>query len=411
MKHCNKPLEIKSGNSKGKTMFYAECGVCGLKWKDYNKKIVEDYFKNHTMTDEKKMSEINTTLSQSTQLAKIPNDRTALITWSQNNMIALMNQSAQFIDKPATQRMIEKNVRYVSNLSGKAWDKVWNTDEGQESITHGFSEALYYGAILGEMGDLVPFGNGCEFIASVECYENAMSKGKNPPFSDIEIKPIYENDTDIDIYQKDGSFHADFKIILPRGELAGMIVRAKRNDTGKYIGEAYDVKRLLEKAAQHSPSYKNYILDVEQFNRIKSEGNLKEDKNGHKYFEKVFDKRDGGTWSKKIYEHDLVNPYDGPDRPEMLRKAAGKSFFRPYMKVRNASAMAEEWSDDNSITDDSTMDQAADHVLNVAKGQFETKEPPIKDAEIIKEKEPVEEKEVDKNEGGLFNEDKEIKEL
>ncbi len=55
-------------------------------------------------------------------------------------------------------------------------------------------------------------------------------------------------------------------------------------------------------------------------------------------------KKGGGTWVKKIFREDITNPYDGADRPEMLRKVAGKSFLQPYMRVRNSTAAMDELS-------------------------------------------------------------------
>ena len=51
--------------------------------------------------------------------------------------------------------------------------------------------------------------------------------------------------------------------------------------------------------------------------------------------EKKIPKNDGSTWNKKIYGDDITNPYDGPDRPEMLKKSAGKSplFWKGFRRV------------------------------------------------------------------------------
>jgi len=137
----------------------------------------------------------------------------------------------------------------------------------------------------------------------------------------------------------------------------------------------------------HSPAYKNYIQEKEDFQRAKVEGKLKKDDNGREYFEKKFP-----TWTKKVYFEDIVNPYDGPDRPEMLRKSAGKSFFRQFVRTRNAFAMSEELSD---IDDgEPTRMKTCDNVLNRATGQFSgSREPEIKDADIVVEPEKEDGKE------------------
>lgn len=377
IKCCNKEVKIQSGKENGKTLYYAICPVCDKKHKSENKKDVENYFSAVTKP-----------------LAKIPDKPQNIIEWGEKNLPALINQSAQFIDKPATKRMIDKNLRYVSNLSGKSWDKIWKTPEGQESISYALSESLYNAALLPEMGSIVPFGSVAEFIPGVECYKFALEQGNNAPFSDIQIDLIHENDQ-TENYQKDNNFHIEIKRGIPRGEIIAVVVSAIRNDTGNRIGEIYDTDRLLGKAEQHSPAYRNYLKEKAEFKKIQIEGKLLSDSDG-KYFIKVVEYTKDNkkqSFDKRIYEHDIKNPYDGPDRPEMLRKAAGKSFFRPYMKVRNAAAMAEEWQQDPL----DTRDQAADHVLNSAVNQFEN----IQDAEIIPE-----ENENPEN-GNLFEEDPE----
>jgi len=383
---CNQQIEIKSGREAGKMLYYALCPTCGKKLKSEKREEVEKYFSQPE--------------KQNYQLAKIPDKPQAIIEWGMNNLPALMKESAQFIDKPNTKRMIERNLRYVSNLSGKSWDKVWKTPEGQESISYALSESLYYAAILPEMGSIVPFGNMAEFIPGVECYKFALEHGNNSPFSDIQIDLIHEKDK-TENYQKDGNFFIELKRGIPREEIIAVVVSVIRNDTGKRIGEIYDVERLLQKAEQHSPSYRNYLIEKNEFKRMEVEGKLQKDTNGNQFYLKKIDyEKDGKkqSWDKKIYESDITNPYDGPDRPEMLRKAAGKSFFRPYMKVRNAAAMAEEWQKESP----ETREQAADHVLNRAVDQFQFKESEkenIQDAEIIEE-----EKEERKEGTELFDE-------
>lgn len=387
---CNKPIEIKTGKQNGKTLFYAECPTCGKKNKSENKNAVEDYFAHES-----------TTTAMTTTLAPIPKKPADIIEWGNKNLPALINQSAHFIDKPATKRMIEKNIRYVSGLVGKSWDKIWSSPDGQESISYALSESLYYAAVLPDMGSIVPFGTMAEFIPSVECYKFALETGRNAPFSDIQIDLIHANDK-TENYQKDGNFFIEIKRGIPRGDVIAVVVSGVRSDTGKRIGEVYDVDRLIEKAKHHSPSYRNYLIDKAAFDALRVENKLKKDGDGRLYFEKQIPKADGGTWTKKIYESDITNPYDGPDRPEMLRKAAGKSFFRPYMKTRNASAMADEW-DREPIE---TRDDAADHVLSRAAGQFTN----ISDGEIV-EPENEEPKTTVKSEPPKQEKEKPIKKL
>ena len=385
--NCNVELKPQKGHSEQKGDYiYYNCQDCSTRGIGKTAKDAEkDFLKNHPQETQIESGQQETQTSIITLAPKSPKD---IIKWAQSNMPALMEQSAQFIDKPATRRMIEKNIRYVSGLTCKSWDKIWNTPEGQESISNALAEAHYYASTLPDMGSIVPFGTVAEFIPSVECFEFAMLQGKNSPFDMIQIIPVHENDQ-----RKpelvNGNFDLHLQYGIPRGKIIAVCVMARRSDTGKTIGEIYDVDRLLEKAKHHSPAYRNYIIEKENFQRAKIEGKLKRDQHGREYMETVINKKDGGTWEKKSYEHDITNPYDGPDRPEMLRKAAGKSFFRPYMKVRNATAMADEWKSDETINDDISRNQAADNVLSQAENQFVDKTK-IKDAEIVAEKDDIE---------------------
>jgi hypothetical protein len=378
MKCCNEELTLKTGKKNGVDMVYYVCPACGKKGKGKTQKEAEKDF----------LSSQPDTL-QNTALTPMPSTPDAVAEWSKKNLSALIRHSAQFIDRPSTQRMIEKNVRYISGLSGGTWTKIWSSPEGRESIEYALSEALYHAATLPDMGSIVPFGSIAEFIPSVECYKFALETGNNAPFKDIQIIPIHENDI-TKCYRKDGNLCIDHAIGIPRGEIIAVAVTAIRTDTGNTIGEIYDVSRLMEKAAAHSPSYKNFIIEKENFQRLKSEGKLQKDAAGREYMEIEIPKRDGTTWKKKTYETDLVNPYEGPDRPEMLRKSAGKSFFRPYMKVRNSAAMAEEWQGQEP----DTRESVADDLLNRAGSQFAN----IIDAEFDPVPDVPEKKEEVKNE-------------
>jgi hypothetical protein len=380
MKHCNTEIEIKKGKQNGKELFYAECPVCGIKHKAETEKAVEKYFNDAVL---KVPTENNYQLAT---ISTIPKDTKKLHDWYQSNLPAFRNETLKIQNKPATDRMIVRNYNYVMRIiENKNFKKVVESDIGLQSITDAFGDALSMAATLGEMGDIVPFGAMAEFIPNIECYKFALETGNNAPFRDIQIDLIHENDQ-TDNYQKEGNFYIEIKRGIPRGEIIAVVVSGIRTDTDKRVGEIYDVERLIAKAEQHSPSYRNYLIEKNEFKRLQVEGKLKQDAGGL-YYQKDIPKADGGTWPKKVYEHDITNPYDGPDRPEMLRKAAGKSFFRPYMKTRNASAMAEEWNDELP----ETREQAADSVLNKAMSQFETAN--IKDADIVTE-----------NEKGLFNE-------
>jgi len=277
-----------------------------------------------------------------------PKNKTELAAWAERNMDVLMSQSAQFIDRPATKRMIDKNIRYAMSAELK---DAWTTPEGQESIVDALVEAFEIGATLPEMGALVPFGKSVEFIPSVNAYVFALTSGKNPPFANISITCIHQNDV-FDISQKDGNFSFEIKKIgFPRGDVVGVVVMATESATGRTIGDAYDEPRLMQKAERHSKNYKYYLDDMRALAEARTQGK--------DYITKWGD--------KKIYEHQIMNPYVGADKPEMLKKLAGKSFFAPYMKVRNARAFEAEWSDDagpGSSAIDKVLDAAVDQVKN-----------------------------------------------
>lgn len=294
-------------------------------------------------------------------------------------------------DMKAMERLISNNMRYVQNA--KQLKDIWTTEEGQESIIHETEEAMMMGAELGKMGDLVPFKPVCQFIPSVEAYEFALTNGNNAPFQDITIEPIYEGDKFMN-GRKSGDFFLDFESFGDRLEVIKVAVYGFERKSSHIIGEVYAADRLLEKASEHSQPYRNYLKMMKAFEYAKSEGKTSTDENGResfiyfviketedKYFQQSVDnfkaaerdgklktdgkgeyavqvlpKKDGGTWEKKTYRYeveggkeqktiyidDLTNPYAGPDQPEMLRKAAGKSFLRKYQKVRNSEAALSE---------------------------------------------------------------------
>lgn len=406
MKCCNKTLKLQTGKQDGKELVYYVCDDCGRKGKGIDQKEAEKFFKDSKSANQEKVEpESNVAVNTTATFELIPKTDNAIDIWFETYLQIMIYNSPPTQNKEATERMLRKNIKYVKKIiSDTKFKKVTSTVEGMESITDAFGDALEMSAMLGEMGDIVPFGSTAEFIPSIECYKFGLETGKNAPFKDIDILLVHENDQVIDNEISNGNYIFKYKPVIPRGEVIAVVVLATRTDSDKTIGEVYDVARLLEKAKVHSPSYKNYIIDKEDFKRMEVEGKLKTDNSGRKFMEKKFP-----TWTKKIYEHDIVNPYDGADRPEMLRKSAGKSFFRPYMKIRNSMAMSDEWSGETE--EDSTFEQSADTVLNQARGQFQS--PGIKDAVIIPdneksggEKEPIQKKEeLKKNQGGLFNED------
>lgn len=388
---CNKKLTI---NKTTDGTNWAKCEVCGKKGKGKTEAICLTEFEKS-----KPEKKVETQSNQITVLKPIPKKPDEVVKWFSQNVLEIRKNSPRLLDKTATDRMMDMNTKYILRLiEDPKYKKVTATDEGMVSVTDAFWNAVNMGATLGDMGDIVPFGSTAEFIPSVECFKFVLENGKGAPFEDIDIQCFYEHDQVIDNETKNGNFTFSFKKGLPRGEVVSVIVSGIRTDVNKRIGEIYDADRLIEKAKRHSPSYKNYLIEKDDFKRMEVEGKLKKDSTGRMYFEKKIDKRDGGTWDKKIYADDIVNPYDGPDRPEMLRKSAGKSFFGPYMKTRNASAMADEWQEEND-TSEMSLDKVADHVLDKAMGQFtkgvDVQKDKVYESDNIKDAEIVVEKNVD----------------
>lgn len=276
------------------------------------------------------------------QVVEKPTSPTTLSTWAEQHLPELIKKSASFQDKPATQRMIQKNTQYVINHKGLA--ECWKTEEGRDSITKALEDSFWMGAMLPEMGSIVPYGSTCEFIPAVEAFNFALTTGANNPFEKIDIIVVHKNDIH-DIGRKDGQFYCNVKQGFPRGEVIGVVVTGLRSD-GITVGESYDVNRLLEKAKTHSPSYRAYLRDKSEFDQARTEGKTKR-QGEREYLEKTMYKKDGSSYPKKIYADELVNPYEGADQAEMLRKLAGKSFLNPYMKIRNSMAMSDEWTEQN----------------------------------------------------------------
>lgn len=92
----------------------------------------------------------------------------------------------------------------------------------------------------------------------------------------------------------------------------------------------------------HSTSYQYYLKDKEAYELAKSEGKITKSQYGDDQFK---------SGNRMVYVKNLTNPYDGPDKPEMLRKSAGKSFLAPYMKVRNSEAAMKEAQSHEDVRD------------------------------------------------------------
>lgn len=317
--------------------------------------------KGRTMDEAEKAFDI------STPAIVVLDDARKLPSYIASHATDLAQIAAPFVrsDRPAFNMMVKKNVRYVQSLTGKAYDETWTTKEGQESWLAALEDALILGATLPDMGCIVPFGKVVEFIPDVEAYRFAVTTGSSAPFESLEIEPIYEKDQ-YKIGRKEGNFSIEFtSITANRGDVIAIAVYGKHRATEKVIGEVYPVDRLIEKARAHSISYRQYLQDVAAFEAAKMEGKVKSSE-GREYIERKIPKKDGTTWDKRVYKDEMHNPYEGADRPEMLRKLAGKSFLAPYIKTRNSTAAINELSADDDMS--SLLDGALDAAFDVVPG-------------------------------------------
>jgi hypothetical protein len=270
-------------------------------------------------TEKSALTEFEKALAQTGQVALTKKEN--FLPWINQHETEFINHGAAYLDRPALRRLIKKNTDYIMKADLK---NAWNTPEGVQSIAAALSEAVSLGAVFPETGSLVPFKDVVEFIPSVHVYKSALTTGQNPICKNIVIDCIYEND----IYEAgtvNGQFHYELKkVSLPRGDVIGVVVIAEKSD-GKTIGDIYDIDRLMKKAEQHSTSYKYYLKDMRDLLKAQSEG-----KN---YIDK---------WGKKYYAEDITNPYVNADRPEMLKKVAGKSFLTPLFKEKMINAAVGE---------------------------------------------------------------------
>lgn len=315
--------------------------------------------------------------------------------------------AAPFLAKtPAFDRMVRMNIKYVTQNKNDKFLDCWKTPEGRESIVDALEEAFSLGATLPAMGSIVPFGGVVEFIPSVEAYEFALTTGKNAPFTDVRIDPIHEKDQYECREDENENFNFRFtSMVAQRGELIGIVVRAT-TPSGRKIGRIYPVDRLLEKARAHSRGYQNYLIDKLAFETAKTEGRVKTE-GGREYVEKTVEYTKNGqkrSFVKKIYADQITNPYDGADRPEMLRKSAGKSFFAPYIKVRNSTAAMDELrenAEQQGPQQERTVERMVDDAISRGFEAFEEDRAPPKptrpqpeepeDAEIVEDEPDFEE--------------------
>lgn len=362
---CGRPVKTgKRAQRDGTTVYAYWCETCGRKGAGNTpSEAIAEFDKSQSTSPI-----VNTIVpNRPTRTLKSASDLVAYIAERSSEIAQI---AAPFIkaDRPAFNLMVKKTTRYVMGLSGDAWAKVWATPEGRDSIIAAMEEAFQLGATLPDMGCLVPYGGIAEFIPDVEAYRFAVTTGASAPFESLEIVPVFKGDKYHTERDKDGNFSITFESMLAeRNEVIAIAVYG-RHRSGIVIGELYSVNRLIEKAKAHSQSYRTYLQDVAAFEAARAEGKLKR-QDGREYVELTKEYYDKETHQKKsyikrAYFDELTNPYDGPDRPEMLRKLAGKSFLAPYIKTRNSTAAINEIqeTDDVSAMLDSALDQALDAV-------------------------------------------------
>jgi hypothetical protein len=322
------------------------------------------------------------------QVLKLPTKPQELSNYAVSHLREIMQLSMPFVanDKPALQRMISANVKYVMSLQEPAFMECWKTREGQESIIDALEKAFGLGATLPEMGCIIPYGGYAEFIPDVSAYEFALTNGTNSPFEWLQIEPIYDNDIRT-IKRINGEFHIELEVGNPRGEVVSIAVYGKHRKSGRIIGEVYEKLRLLEKAELHSKSYKYYLQDINFIEMARGEGKIKKD-GSREYFMKEYYKKDGSTYTKKAYLDEITNPYINADQPEMLRKAAGKSFLNKYAKTRKSEAAINEIKEDKG---NNTIDAMIDSALEKSMSNIQTQAP-------VQEKKQEPEKTESKNE-------------
>lgn len=379
---CGQEATIQEDSYEGNNGWGVFCQICGH--------AIFDIDKNKAIANFQRGSK-----KVQNKIVPVRNNSMRQVFESKRNEIEAIASPILSNDKSAMERLLTINTeRYPLTLKGGAWDNIWSTDVGQLSIVTAIEEALIMGIELGKMGDIVPFGDTCQLIPSVEAFEFTLTNGNNAPFENITIECIYDGD-DYRSGRKDGNFFLDFESFgKERKKVIKVAVYGTLKKTGLVIGEMYDAERLLEKAEIHSLPYKKYMTYMRAYEYQKSEGNVKKDPNGREYFtyfevaktdDKYFEKsveyfkqaeasgqlktdskgeyavqtlpkKAGGTFDKKIYRYEieggmaekvifvdeLVNPYSGADQPEMLRKSAGKSFLAKYAKVRNSEAVLHE---------------------------------------------------------------------
>lgn len=348
---CGKSIEEQFG--KNEQLYYFWCEDCQLGGKGKTGKEAADNFMKAPpveaqATQRPKQSQQPQHTQEETPSLPEPKNKNEFFIWAPTKIQEFIDDSNESMSLSEKEKMIQKNLRYLDKADLK---KAWKTPEGVSSIIDALYKANDMGATLGEMGSIVPFGNVVEFIEGKEAYIHALTKLENAPFSKIDIISYHENDSHKEMgHNADGSFTFEgHRIGIPRGEVMGIIIMATEKNTGRTIGDFFDEKRLMDKARTHSTSYRYYLTDMANLKKAQVEGK--------DYIVK---------WDKKLYAHDITNPYESADKTEMLKKVAAKTFFRPFMRVRDALAVVREEQEEKEKYDSMTDKQREKHYVKTA---------------------------------------------
>jgi len=308
-------------------------------------------------------------MQRNTQVAKREStsiaDTDGRMSFIRDRHTELERSASSLLTKGALEKLLERNAAYI--VTEKMFDPLWQTEEGRASLLDCFNEALSYAAELPTLGYIIPYGETATFIPRVEAFQNILTYGPNAPFEWINIEAIHERDK-TNIKRVNGSFTLEFENIATgnRGNVISIAVYGYHKRRKMVIGDVYEAQRLFEKGTASSSAYREYQRVMNNYLKAQSEGRVASDDKGE-YFEDVRFKKNGDTYTKKIYISTVTNPYEGPHREEMLKKVAGKTFMTPFKNERIGSAVID---DIQALPTPIADDSAAGRSVNLAEAQF-----------------------------------------
>lgn len=306
----------------------------------------------------------------------VPANRDSFLNSIKQNFDSFKECASSFLSRGAVEKLLNSNAKYIVN--NKAFDKLWENEDGRQSLIDAFNEALSLAAELPNLGYIIPYGNIATFIPRVEAFRNVLCNGPTAPFKWINIEAVHEKDK-VKISRINGNFTVEFENIssFDRGDVKGVVVYGYHKAHECVIGESYEAKRLFDKGTATSSAYHQYKADMAAFNLAVTENKVKKDPDGREYVEQIRKKKNGESWTKKIYKDEITNPYEGPHKEEMLMKVAGKSYLGPFLKERIGSAVIDDMQ--NIQTD--MPETAVERSVAMAESQYD--ENAIKETNIL----------------------------